>query len=332
MKTLVVATGLVLLAGCDGNFKTWPEARPVQFSAEVSSDEKAPYPERVNAAKKKLQKQLEAKGLSRIAEPLINLMMPSIRVMVTRASKKDLTVGSSRLGGTPDLPEDIAWPECNGVPMALLAQFRLQDIAACDIDRRLPKKGMLYFFYDTKKPAGYGPEDKNSWKVIYFDGDFTKLRPKSQPLSLPEEIRFRACKVTFVNEITFPSWDSDDIEKLKLSQNEHERYFELPGTGAGEGKPIHRILGYPDQIQGNMQLDCQLALKGLYADYSGNKDPRAATLKKEASDWQLLLQIDSDVKDMNTMWGDMGRVYFWIREQDLKKRDFSNVWLMLQCY
>lgn len=32
------------------------------------------------------------------------------------------------------------------------------------------------------------------------------------------------------------------------------------------------------------------------------------------------------------MWGDCGRVYFWIQQDDLKKRKFGNVWLILQCY
>jgi uncharacterized protein YwqG len=82
-----------------------------------------------------------------------------------------------------------------------------------------------------------------------------------------------------------------------------------------------------------MQLECQLASNGIYTgDSSRYNAPKAKQLEKGAGDWQLLLQIDSDAKVLGTMWGDVGRVYFWIREQDLKKRDFSNVWLILQCY
>jgi uncharacterized protein YwqG len=44
----------------------------------------------------------------------------------------------------------------------------------------------------------------------------------------------------------------------------------------------------------------------------------------------LLLQVDSD--DVGMMWGDGGRLYFWIREQDARRADFSNVWMILQCY
>ena len=59
--------------------------------------------------------------------------------------------------------------------------------------------------------------------------------------------------------------------------------------------------------------------------------PGETDLEKGITDWQLLLQIDSD-DSLGTMWGDAGRIYFWIREQDLKNRDFAKVLLVLQCY
>ncbi|MCR8632194.1 YwqG family protein [Paenibacillus radicis (ex Xue et al. 2023)] len=36
-------------------------------------------------------------------------------------------------------------------------------------------------------------------------------------------------------------------------------------------------------------------------------------LEKGVSDWKLLLQIDSE-EEIGMMWGDAGRIYFWIRE------------------
>ena len=41
-----------------------------------------------------------------------------------------------------------------------------------------------------------------------------------------------------------------------------------------------------------------------------------AQLKPNAKDWRLLLQIDSN-EENNYMWGDSGRLYFWIRKVDL---------------
>jgi hypothetical protein len=46
----------------------------------------------------------------------------------------------------------------------------------------------------------------------------------------------------------------------------------------------------------------------------GYKDPRAASLRPGAADWMLLLHVDSD-DALGWMWGNAGRLSFWIRKQ-----------------
>jgi uncharacterized protein YwqG len=135
--------------------------------------------------------------------------------------------------------------------------------------------------------------------------------------------------MTFSNEITLPPWGSEEIERLRLSDKENDSYIDRPQAGR-KGEPIHRLFGYPEQVQvHDMPLECECASHGLrIGDLSGNQ---RAALEKGASDWRLLFQIDSDEGKLGTAWGDAGRVYFWIREQDLQRRDFSKVWLIMQC-
>lgn len=92
------------------------------------------------------------------------------------------------------------------------------------------------------------------------------------------------------------------------------------------------MLGWPDEIQGPMELECQLVSRGLYCgDPSGYRDPRAEELSAGATEWRLLLQLDSDDR-AEMMWGDGGRLYFWMREQDLVDRRFESAWAVLQCF
>jgi hypothetical protein len=59
--------------------------------------------------------------------------------------------------------------------------------------------------------------------------------------------------------------------------------------------------------------------RGLYCgDASAREDPRAVTLSRGAADWQLLLQLDSEPEPAEMLWGDAGRVYFWMRAADLR--------------
>ena len=81
-----------------------------------------------------------------------------------------------------------------------------------------------------------------------------------------------------------------------------------------------------------MELECELVTNGLYCgDPSGYNDPKAKKLEPNAKNWQLLLQIDSN-EENEMMWGDGGRLYFWIKKDDLLNKNFDKTWFSLQCY
>jgi uncharacterized protein YwqG len=73
-----------------------------------------------------------------------------------------------------------------------------------------------------------------------------------------------------------------------------------------------------------MQLECQLILDTGRPYNSTPEQRRSAEQRK--GDWQLLFQMDSD-ENAGMMWSDAGKICFYIRRQDLKKRDFDHICL-----
>lgn len=111
-----------------------------------------------------------------------------------------------------------------------------------------------------------------------------------------------------------------------LSDTEQDAYIEITSIGGST-----KLLGYSENIQGTMEDECQLVTNGLYCgDPSGYNDPKAKELLKDAGKWILLFQIDS-IEKAGMMWGDVGRIYFWIKKEDLRNKRFDKSWMVLQC-
>ncbi|HEY1120153.1 MAG TPA: YwqG family protein [Haloferula sp.] len=238
---------------------------------------------------------------------------------------------NSYLGGMP--PADLAaeWPHWKGRPLAFLACIRLADTG--DTLPWLPRHGRLLFFYDLEEtPWGYDPADRGSWQVIHLqgDGDGGSATP---PSNLPKEHRIPVKHLRFDKADLPPTWDHPSLDQVELTDSQGEWLEEHRESLRGDNDASHQMGSYASAVQNaDMEMECQLASNGLYVgDSTGYKDPRAAELKEGASDWRLLLQVDSD-DDINLMWGDVGMVYFWVREQDARAGDFSRTWMVLQCH
>jgi uncharacterized protein YwqG len=255
------------------------------------------------------------------------LLRHEITIIPEESDESEINVGQSKIGGQPDLPQNQTWfKEDNGKSLSFLAQINLNETNQFDSANQLPSSGLIYFFYSAEQEAwGFDPKDKDKFKVFYFDGDITDIRRRDFPRDLPEHSRFKACKMSFANSVSAPNWESEAMNGI-LSDEEQDAYIDL--TVDGE---ITKLLGHSDNIQGTMEEECQLVTNGLYCgDPSGYNDPRAEELKKGADKWILLFQIDS-IDKAGMMWGDVGRVYFWIKREDLEKRDFGKCWFVLQC-
>ena len=202
----------------------------------------------------------------------------------------------------------------------------MEDISECDGSVLFPDRWLLSFFYCAEQEAwGYDPKDRNRFRVIYSE-TVDDLSRFDYPADLEDTSVFLPNRVTFTGSISLPNCEHESIDGL-IRDEDWDNYLQV-----SEGED-NQILGYANCIQGTMELECQFVTNGLYCgDNTGYEDPRRKELEAGKDDWLLLLQIGSDEERTGMMWGDTGRLYFWIRKQDLANKDFDKAWCILQCH
>lgn len=306
---------------------------------------------------------LESNGLSRISDAVVSLTIPSIRLTLTRCGYDDLNldavidqspVGISKIGGNPDLPPNFDWPLWEEMPLSFVAQFNVADIAPLDVEKALPKSGILYFFYDVTMEAFVSGGDPVNWKVVYYDGDVSALSRTPAPTGLPEFGELAPNIAIFSEELSIPNWECVEVIKLfedfAVTEEEKERYrnfvIELTEHNLRSQEQVmkkgilpahlrlpahHRLLGYPDVLYSDSRFEC--VADRDWEELDGIEEQKRATLHhqwmQEALNWRFLFQIDSDNEaDLN--WGDVGIMFVFIHREDLENANFDNVKLFYE--
>lgn len=279
--------------------------------------------------KTEIEQAFSKAGLARRAGAIDRLTRNSVRLLTTPVDENTLAPGVSKIGGHPDLPEGVSWPELNGQPQSFLAQIRLADLQSLAGNELLPRQGTLWFFYDARQQTfGEQPEDREGWRILFNEDPTASLRRMPTPAGLPAASLFQACALTPKSELTLalqPELELSNFDWNDAEQQAYEQVLEALQTPQQKAIPHHRLLGYPDTIQDDMRIQCQLVSNGI----TDNDDPRASTLQAGAADWLLLLQLDSDAS-AKMRWANNGMVYYWIKKADLQARRFDGSWLILQ--
>jgi uncharacterized protein YwqG len=271
---------------------------------------------------------------AREAAVVARLALPSVLLTHdTSAGEPAVDFGSSptsRLGGDPVLPADVEWPLTDDDrPLSFLCQVRLDEVSPYDHEQLLPESGLLLAFYDVDEQpwGGDGRIDRFGWSLRVVDEDGVRARPSPEGAT-----RFEPVSLAPSPLLTLPGWEERALDEI-FPASFPERLESLDSYHAvqdaidpGRGGIRHRVLGWPDLIQAPMQKECQRA--------STNADPDDPVLAEATADanWRMVLQIDTDdARNRYFMWGDVGRLYFWMRKCDLAARDFDSAWMILQC-
>lgn len=276
----------------------------------------------------RLKRLIDKHGLKTHAEGLLALAGPAVR-LTSRRVKGGVPVGKPKLGGLPHAPRGFRWPMAGKEPLTLVAQI--------DLDRTgkaigWPRGGHLLFFYDVEnQPWGFDPKDGRSSAIVYLPAGSGRLIPIKPPTSstrvLPE------CAVTASPLVTIPPSENAAVTRLLPRLEDQMKYFELYSEFWGDGdEPNHQLFGWPQAVQHDMEVECQLAYHGINC---GGEDeemdsPRAQVLAAAASRWNMLLQVGSDDR-LEVMWGDLGKVYFFCTCEAQASGKFDERWTILQC-
>ncbi|MGE7874210.1 YwqG family protein [Bacillus paramycoides] len=247
--------------------------------------------------KQKIEVLIDKYELAHLKQELVNTIFPCIKVVPNQ--QETIAIGSSKMGGVPDLPDAFEYPTYKGNSLRFIAQFNLSDLQNVGMDHNLPKTGMLYFFsIENYFEEAVNPSEAG--RVLYYDIPAEQLRRADE-----DQVQFTQCTISFELTYKLPELFIED-------EVDSDRFLQLLEELIPDNYDNHQMFGEPFSVQEEVLYET--------GQYMGI-DPQHM---------MLLFQIDSDYKNCNMVWGELGMLYFCIGNEDLKNRRFENTCCVLQ--
>lgn len=249
-----------------------------------------------------------------VLESVQSRRKPMLRLALRRAEGWDDVLASKILGmpywedGMPEPMDD------DGRPLQMIAQLNLALMPQLP---RFPAQGLLQFFIADNDEYGSprnGEVDHASNRVIYWPmPDIARQAP--YPVMKMEFCPADAPLLIEPGEISMEDCGLHDYESADIYAGISQTQFPDLDWGA-----FHV---FREEHVDN--CGCKL---GGFA-YFTQDDPRHGRDFGTAREWIQLLQLDCDHEAM--MWGDAGVAHWFIRREDLERRDFSRVFYHWDC-
>lgn len=254
--------------------------------------------------------------LASYRDQILKTVKPFIHISLVQ---RETALHESKFAGNPYLPKNIEHPkDTQGKPMKLLAQLNFSELPRLE---PMPQEGIVQFFISAEDDVlGIDFDDltnQANFKVMFHSSvirdeallvtDFSYMNdldveffPIEHEFGLQFEVKHEPVSLGDFRREELLGAEVD----LEQEVNEKEELCDVYGEAfASDG---HKVGGYPFFTQ---------------------TDPRAYSERLQKYDI-LLLQIDIDD---GIMWGDSGVANFFIRAEDLKNLDFTNVIYTWDC-
>lgn len=254
------------------------------------------------------------KALEPFAGKIRSTEKPFLRIIPEPAEA--LQPWNSKIGGTPYLPKGIPFPvNQEGIQLFFLAQINFAEAPPLE---GFPGKGILGFYIFDDGLYGLNeadPEAQHNFRVLYFpepDEDEAALTTGFEDLRSYGDLPLSAgqCFTMRFERSSGPMPESD----YRFDDIFGEDFFSRFGA---EEWNIAEAYNHISDAAGHRI--------GGYAEFT-QEDPRSTDDPME-----LLFQLDTDSK-IGCRWGDMGVANFFIRPEDLQRRDFSRIFFNWDCY
>lgn len=269
------------------------------------------------------------KELEPFSKAIASSRLAYINIKLRQAD--DLAPWSSKLGGAAYLLKGQPFPSGpDGLPLALLAQLNFSEMPRLE---GYPTKGLLQFFIaagDSKQhvygmpmyeATPYNPQhffaslQQQHWFRVVYTPEVLQDRERLQ--NRPLVSRDLMLPITGTTGLDF----TRESEPVSIYDYRFERFLGQSSTkffaqfGAQEEAVAANYIAFSDKRQH--------AKVGGYSS-PVQQDPRSI---RPGEDWIVLLELHDteDRPDFTMGWGDGGMGVFYIRRDDLDKRDFSKV-------
>lgn len=241
------------------------------------------------------------------------------------------TPWDSKLRGVPYYPKDQPWPmDVEGRPLVMLVQLNFSEMPAL---AGYPTEGIVQIYIS----ADYVPE-KQMWGMRSdneHSTDRDRLTDQSyfRAIYFPRISRERANLITatpavkFDDEYGFPAMDEARLtfapgsSYVRREDYRFRRVFGQDGSKFfyGRDRDMDDVRDAYEEFMGGRRYVARI---GGYSRVEQH-DPRQ---EFPDEDWVLLFSLDSEgTGDYAVGWGDGGVGNFYVRPEDLAKRDFSKV-------
>ena len=207
--------------------------------------------------------------------------------------------------------------------------------------------GVLSFVrrYDNHQGGAVGswdPATQAGARVLWLhpeESTRTHITDAATPAP-PGLTAFPAVALTAVPALTWPDAEDPKLERIWETSElaapepamalplEVEALYQALDATWGD-RPHHQVGGHPEPVQGPVEWEAGQIERAL-RNADGTPDGRSGPAAEAGRGWHLLAQIDSD-DEANMMWGDLGKLYFMIRPEDLQGRRFDQARFAWQC-